>query len=77
VTDEPRPSPAFQLWSAICIFYLLGVAWWAFFIVGPRAYSLGQWVAIIVLPPLAVIIRGYYMKYVWGTYRDWFWGRRR
>ena len=77
MSEEPRPSPAFQLWSIYCIAYLIGVAWWAFLIVGPQAYSLGKWAAIIVLPPLAIVARTYYMKYLWGRYRDWFWDTSR
>lgn len=78
MSTESAPSPAFQLLSAFCIVWVfLAVPWWAFLIVGPDRYSLGQWAAITLGPPLAVVIRTFYMKWFWGRFTMWFWGIRR
>jgi hypothetical protein len=77
MSDERAPSPAFRLYSAFSIAWPAFVAWWAFLIVGPERYSLAQWTAITLGPPLAVIVRGFYMRWLWGRYTRWFWGLRR
>ena len=57
MSDKPEPSPASQFAVALCIVYWGALAWWAFLIVGPERYSLGQWAGMVVLPPLVVMVR--------------------
>jgi hypothetical protein len=75
---ETVPSPAFHFYSALCVLWVfVAVPWWAFLIVSPERYTFRQWMLIAFGPPLVVIVRGVYMRYVWGWFTRWFWGRPR